>query len=231
MNLPDWEVLFKHKLQDMASSSAASDPAHDLLHIQRVVTLTKKLCAATRVSGGSQVHDEIAVPAAWLHDLVNVPKNDPRRSQASQLSATAAERLLFEINYPLEWIPGVCHAIETHSYSAQLQAHSLEAKIVQDADRLDALGAIGIARCFATAGVMRRTFYSDSDPFCRDRTPDDQLFTVDHFYKKLFSIAKTMQTAAGREEAKRRIEFMRTYLAQFADELGCETAQPRGSEP
>jgi len=91
--------------------------------------------------------------------------------------------------------------------------------VVQDADRLDGIGAIGIARCFSCAGSMGRPFYSPVDPFCASREPDDARFTLDHFYRKLFKTAASMQTSAGRKEAERRVEVMREYLRELGEEI------------
>lgn len=71
---------------------------------------------------------------------------------------------LSSIGYPEKYLNEIAHAIEAHSFSANLEAKALEAKNVQDADRLEGLGAIGIARCFATAGIMKKAFYEDH--FC-----------------------------------------------------------------
>lgn len=110
-------------------------------------------------------------------------------------------------------------AIEAHSFSAKIAPKTPEAKIVQDADRLDGLGAIGLARCFATAGLLKRPFYSAQDPFCDERTPDDSKFTVDHFFNKLFKTAETLQTKSGFEEGQRRVDFLRIFLNKLKTEL------------
>ena len=91
--------------------------------------------------------------------------------------------------------------------------------MVQDADRLDALGAIGIARCMMVGGRLDRSLYEALDPFCREREPNDLLYTIDHFYKKLLSLESTFQTLSGRREAQRRSQFMRTFLDQLASEI------------
>ncbi len=210
MIFKNYEALLEAKIQSLAT---ADDPAHDLLHFKRVVATAKKLCAA---EGGNM---DIVVPAAWLHDFIIVPKNDPRRSQASRLSAEAAIEFLKTIHYPKEFYPSIGHAIEAHSFSANITPRILEAKIVQDADRLDGIGAIGVARCFATSGLLKRSFYSLQDPFCATRTPDDQTFTVDHFYKKLFKTAETLQTSAGRFEGEKRVASMQSYLDHLASEI------------
>lgn len=205
-----WEKLFRRKIQDI---STTDDPAHDILHIERVVKVAKRLCDQEK---GKL---EVVIPAAWLHDFITVPKNDSRRSQASLLSSIEAVKFLSSINYSSGYIPEIAHAIEGHSFSANVPTRTLEAKIVQDADRLDALGAIGIARCFATSGVLKRAFYSSSDPFCKIRQPDDSIFTIDHFYKKLFLVAQSLQTEAGKIEGLHRLEVMKKYLTELDLEL------------
>lgn len=209
MNTEEMELIFEEKI----SSLASSDPAHDLLHFKRVARTAKSLCAI------ENARMEIVVPAAWLHDLVIVPKNDPRRKEASRLSAISAVQFLKEIGYPASCSKDIAHAIEAHSYSANISPTTVEAKIVQDADRLDGLGAIGIARCFATSGLLNRPFYSEEDPLCEARSPDDGLFTVDHFFAKLFKVASSLQTESGRKEGARRVEFMKNYIDHLKREI------------
>lgn len=204
------EQHLEHKISQLASSE---DPAHDLLHFKRVVKIAKEICEKEKARA------EIVVPAAWLHDFVIVPKDDPRRKIASRLSAEAAVKFLREISYPETYLEDIAHAIAAHSFSANIETKTLEANIVQDADRLDGLGAIGIARCFATAGLLKRAFYSESDPFCEGRAPDDQQFTIDHFFAKLFKTAETLKTDAGRAEGLRRVEVMRNYLSSLTREI------------
>ncbi len=208
--MKNWEIEIAQKVEKIASSD---DPAHDFQHFQRVVRTAKALCAEENGK------IEVVAPAAWLHDLVIVPKNDPLRNQASGLSAQAAISYLASIGYPEIYFEDIAHAIESHSFSANIPARTKDAQIVQDADRLDGLGAIGIARCFATAGLLRRQFYQPLDPFCESRTPDDQVFTVDHFYQKLFKIAESLKTTAGKAEGQRRLRFMKTYLDNLRVEI------------
>lgn len=183
------------------------------MHFKRVVKSAKALCAE------ENARIEIVLPAAWLHDFVIIPKNDPRRNMASRLSAEAAIDFLKEIQYPKIYLDEIAHAIEGHSFSANIETRTIEAKIVQDADRLDGLGAIGIARCFATAGLLKRPFYSEIDPFCKIRPADDREFTLDHFFAKLFKTAETLKTKYGRIEGNRRVEVMRRYLVDLESEI------------
>lgn len=204
------ESALEKKISTIAS---AEDPAHDLLHFKRVVRIAREICVKEKAKV------EVVVPAAWLHDFVIVPKNDPRRKQASQLSAEAAVRFLQELSYPEIYLDEIAHAVAAHSFSANIETKTLEAKIVQDADRLDGLGAIGIARCFATAGILKKPFYSEIDPFCESRAADDSQFTVDHFFAKLFKTAQSLKTDAGRTEGLKRVEVMKNYLKDLAAEI------------
>ena len=92
-------------------------------------------------------------------------------------------------------------------------------KILQDADRLDALGAIGIARVFATGGSLRRPFYNLDDPFCKKRIPDDKIWTLDHFFEKLLKLEFLMNTNSGKIEAKKRTKILKDFLKQLKHEI------------
>lgn len=209
-NLNFWELKFREKV---VSSQLAFDPSHDLTHFDRVVTIAKKLA----FTEGACI--EIVVPAAWLHDLVNLPKDNPQRKNASSLSAEAAIDFLKFIHYPDCFLDGIDHAIRAHSFSSQIEPQTLEAKVVQDADRLDAIGAIGIARCFNVGGQLRRSIYNSNDPFAVERPPDDSIYTLDHFFIKLFSIAQNLRTPSGQKEGELRLEFMVRYLEQLKNEI------------
>ncbi|MCU0988858.1 MAG: HD domain-containing protein [Xanthomonadales bacterium] len=196
-----------------AARGAAADPAHDLDHIKRVVK------NATYLSDSEGVNTLITLPAACLHDCVAVPKDSARRVQASRLAAEAAVAFLAGLDYPPGLLPDVFHAIEAHSYSAGVAPRTAEARVVQDADRLDSLGAIGIARCLLVGGRLDRPLCAGEDPFCEQRAPDDSRFTIDHFYAKLLKLPATMQTAAGRAEAERRAGIMLRYLDDLRAEI------------
>lgn len=192
------------------------DAAHDLEHIKRVVKSALKFCNIENAD------KEIVQAAAWLHDCVMLPKNHPERKKTSKLAAEKASGFLKEINFPVEKIRAVSHAIESHSFSAGITPETIEAKIVQDADRLDALGAIGIARCFMVGGLINRPLYNPDDPFCESREPDDGNWNIDHFYKKLFKLPEMMNTATARAEAEKRVEFMNRFLEQLGRELNTD---------
>ena len=210
MDLRELETILKEKISNVAT---AEDPAHDFLHFKRVVRTAKALCEREKAKA------EVVVPAAWLHDFVIIPKDSPLRNQASRLSAERAIEFLQSIGYPAEFYSQISHAIEAHSFSAAIKPLTIEAKIVQDADRLDGAGAIGIARCFTVGALLQRPFYNADEPFAEQRTLDDSTFTLDHFYVKLFKTIETLQTEAGRVEGLRRAGTMRLFLAEFRREL------------
>jgi uncharacterized protein len=195
------------------SDIAPADAAHDINHIKRVV---KNVIYLTDIEEANSL---ITLPSAWLHDCVAVAKDSPLRAQGSKMAADAAMSFLATIGYPGELMPEVFHAIEAHSYTANIPTRTLEAAVVQDADRLDSLGAIGIARCLLVGGRLNRPLCSSEDPFCDDRDPDDGQFTIDHFYAKLFKLPATMKTDAGRTEAQRRADLMQRYLDDLRKEI------------
>ncbi len=205
-----WEDLFERFLRDRGKI----DPAHGMDHVRRVVA------NAVRLAGAESARLEVVLPAAWLHDCVVVPKDSADRSGASKAAARTARGWLGSTGYDPACLDEIEHAIEAHSFSAGITPLTIEAKVVQDADRLDSLGAIGVARCLMLGGSLDRPLYDAEDPFCETRAPDDSVTTIDHFYTKLLRLGESMQTDAGRKEAVRRTEFMLAYLQELAQELG-----------
>src|SRR5580658_10084633 len=184
-DLNAWQNIFDAKARGLYP---ALDPAHDFLHIRRVAATALKLARE------EQADAMVVLPAAYFHDFVTIPKNDSRRTQASTLSGEATVLYLRETGYPVLYLDRIRHAIEAHSFSAGISPETIEAKVVQDADRLDSLGAIGIARCFSTGALMGTPFYHELDPFAESRALDDKSYAVDHFFVKLFKIAETLET-------------------------------------
>lgn len=201
------------KCRNFITKEIESDAAHDLAHIQRVVS------NALSIAEKETADLEIVLAAAWLHDCVVLPKDHPDRKKASTLAAEKGAAFLRTISYPGDKVTAVAHAIESHSFSAGIETETMEAKIVQDADRLDALGAIGIARCFSVGGQMNSPIYNPNDPFCENRTPDDKKWTIDHFFVKLFELPETMHTAAAREMAEKRVQYMKEFLSELSSEI------------
>jgi uncharacterized protein len=196
-----------------------ADPAHDFSHVARVAENARRIATA---EAGADV--EIAVAAAWLHELFNYPKDHPESHRSGEVCAEHALRVLADEGWPRDRAEHVAACIRTHSFSSGLRPETLEAAILQDADRLDAIGAIGIARCFATTATMRRPFYDPDDPACARRAPDDKRWGVDHFYKKLLRLPASLSTATGRALAVERAAFMETFLARLFAEIGATDA-------
>jgi uncharacterized protein len=210
VKMADWE----NRLAKFVAAEAAGDAAHDEGHVKRVVANARALA---EIEGADPA---IVLPAAWLHDCVSVPKDSPQRSSASRLAAERAGAFLRAEGYPAEHIAAIEHAIVAHSFSAGVPPETLEAKVVQDADRLDALGAIGIARTLMLGGANGAPLYEVSEPFPIHREADDRTSVIDHFFTKLLKLEETMQTAAGRKAAQQRAEFLKLFLVQLGGEIG-----------
>ena len=207
--MQSWKKIFKDYIQKQKSA----DSAHDADHVQRVVVNAEKFAKLENADL------EVVIPAAWLHDCVAVSKDSSLRNQASKLSAEKAGQLLKEWNYPLDNIDAIKHAIEADSYSANIKPLTLEAKIVQDADRIDSIGAIGVARMMMVGGKMNCRLYQSDDPFCKEREPQDRQWTVDHFYSKLLKLNSGFHTQAAKQEAQRRHDYMINFLQQLETEI------------
>lgn len=190
-----------------------NDPAHDFEHIMRVYK------NAERIAKKEGADLKIVLTAALLHDIISYKKSDPRSKSSSLESAKEARKILQRYDYGRDEIKIISDAINDHSFSKGIVPKTLEGKVLQDADRLDAIGSIGIARAFAVGGAERRSFYSTQDPFCVTRSPDDSKWTVDHFYKKLLLLEKKMNTESAKLEARRRTRIMKQFLEQFEREI------------
>ncbi len=191
----------------------AVDAAHDHAHIGRVLHTARHLALEE-----GQVDADILTASAILHDLVNLPKDHPQRAYASRLSASKAVTILRTLDFDDAKLDGVHHAISAHSYSAQIPPATIEAKILQDADRLDALGAIGVARCFAISGMLGRMLMDPVDPLAHHRPLKEQLYALDHFQTKLLRLPDTMNTKSGQRLGHQRAAFVRQFMETMAAE-------------
>ena len=197
----------------MRKKVEGNDPAHDFDHIMRVYKNARRLARKERAN------PRLVLAAALLHDVVSYPKSDPRAKNSSVESARLASRMLPRYGFSREEVAEISDAIRDHSFSRGSTPATLTGKILQDADRLDAIGSIGIARTFSVGGTEGRRFYNSSDTFCRSRTPDDRTWTLDHFFKKLLLLEDRMNTRSGRLEAKRRSKVMRQFLGELRKEI------------
>lgn len=211
--MPSDEFGLKSFFPAIKSLYSGADPAHDFSHILRVY---RNAAIIGREEGADM---QILLLAALLHDvgekksgLAGVGRNGPGREKA--------ESLLRQMGLLQERIGQVLYAVDVHRYSMGIIPDSLEARILQDADRLDAMGAIGIARVFMTGGTLGRRMYHPADPFCREREPDDGKWNLDHFYRKLLCLGAGMHTKSARRLASKRTDVLRRYLIDLEEEIG-----------
>ncbi|CAA0208214.1 phosphohydrolase [Klebsiella oxytoca] len=212
MDLYQWQQRFEAWLSEHHSQG---DAAHDISHFRRV------WATAQRLAEESDADRLVILTACYFHDIVSLAKNHPERSRSS---AMAAEQTLTILQsdfpaFPPERYAAVLHAIEAHSFSAGMAPRSEEAKIVQDADRLEALGAIGLARVFAVSGALNNILFDADDPFADRRELDDKKYALDHFQCKLLRLPETMQTEKGRAMALHNARFLVQYMAKLSAEL------------
>ncbi len=189
------------------------DPGHDLEHALRVGLWTLRI-------GEGELLPRHAVAAALFHDLVNLPKNHPERHLASERSAALAATLLESHGYAADEVALVADAIRDHSYSRGAVPTTTLGRALQDADRLEALGVLGVFRTISTGTRMGAAYFHADDPWAVGRPLDDRAYSIDHFATKLLRLPSTMCTARGRDEAERRVERMRALLEGLGDELG-----------
>ncbi|MDN7489026.1 MULTISPECIES: HD domain-containing protein [unclassified Burkholderia] len=205
--------------QDLANTllahwrDANGDGAHDTSHLQRV---WKNAAAIQAKEGGDA---EVLLAATLLHDCVAVEKDSPLRAHASRLSAEKARQVLKSLDWPDAKIDAVAHAVEAHSFSAGVAPKTIEAKVLQDADRLDAIGMVGVARCFYVAGRMGSALYDPADPHASARALDDTRFAIDHFRTKLLRLSTGFQTVTGTRMAIVRRDRLQRFLDEFSDEI------------
>jgi uncharacterized protein len=205
--------------RDARDACAEHDHAHDALHLTRVVANARRLTAA-ECAAGAQVDGFVVEAAAWLHDLVQLPKGAGAPGEAARRSAVEASARLSQLGLADDLIQQIAHAIGVHSFSGGRRPETLEAAIVQDADRLDALGAVGLARLWVVAADMPAALYDERDPLALERPVDDRLYSLDHIAKKLMLLPALMNTATGRRLAEERLRFVELYRDEFVRELG-----------
>ena len=204
---------YESQFANFIQAEMVQDPAHDINHVRRVVKTAKKLCERE----GAKL--EVVLPAAYLHDCFTFPKNHPARATSSSIAAEKAIEFLLSINYPSQYLDEIKHAIVAHSFSVGVKPTTIEAQIVQDADRLDALGAIGVTRCLQVSSSFGATLYNSDDPYAERRELDDKSYTLDHFQVKLFKLADQMNTLSAKQEADKRVQFMKLYAEQLGSEM------------
>lgn len=214
-DISQWQRCFEDRIAVELEQQGNEDGAHDLSHLRQVW----RHCMAINGQDKLEAEPLVLLAAAYFHDIVIVPKQSKDRQQASRMAAQRAVTILQSLGFPSKYMDEVREAIESHSYSTNLKPESSAAKIVQDADRLEALGTLGIARVFYVAGQMNSQLFHPDDPWAGDRELDDTRYAIDHFYVKLLNISKTMQTRTGRRLAEGLTLKMHDYLEQLRSEV------------
>lgn len=219
----DAVATWQPRLRALVVDDPAADSAHDIHHLDRVWANARSILNAPDHAGRADVL--VVLAAAYLHDCVAVPKDSPDRPRASRMAAERATELLRGIGFPADRLAAVAHAIAAHSYSAGIPPETLEAEILQDADRLDAVGAIGLARTIAVGAELGRPLFHPTDPAARHRPVDEATWSADHLMEKIVKLPARMNTATGRALAERRIRIVHDFLDGLAEETATgETA-------
>ena len=193
---------------------AEADSAHDFDHVLRVVAM------ADRIAWAEGADREIVQAAALLHDI----GLDEGRAGHETSAANRAKEILRELGYAAAFCAAVAHAIESHRFRSGPAPQTLEAKVLFDADKLDAIGAIGVARAFAFGAHRGQKLWGTVPPGYSDQMDgveaDPRQHTAVHeFHVKLSKIKDRMFTAAGRQIAAERHAFMVKFYEQLDREV------------
>ncbi|MEG0132568.1 MAG: HD domain-containing protein [Clostridium sp.] len=209
--------VINNTIEFVKSKLSGEGSGHDYFHIERVY---KTSLYISNKEGGDRF---IISLVALLHDI-----DDWKFSKDNNTNTSNIETFLNSINVDDEVIKSVCTIIKTLSFKGGVvnsTQETIEGKIVQDADRLDAIGAIGIARTFAYGGNKNRVIY---DPSISPKTfsslsevKDEYNHTINHFYEKLLKLKDLMNTATGKTLALKRHQIMESFLNDFYDEWNC----------
>lgn len=197
------------------------DSSHDAFHAFRVRDLALSLASEEVLSpNGSQIVEL----AALLHDI-----DDHKYVSRGNEEHETAEGFLLRCNVPMSIIQSVMYIIHNMGFKEEISGscnsqHTLEFGIVQDADRLDAIGAIGIARCFTFGGSRNHIIYDPNVAPHINMTKQEYMkqegkqTAVNHFYEKLLKLKGLMKTKAGIRRAEGRHKFMEDFLTEFHGE-------------
>ena len=191
------------------SKLGKNDPAHDFEHVMRVYRNAERIC---KTENGNK---KLILSAVLLHDIIKI-KN---QKNSALNSARLSEKILKQNHFSDNEIKIISDAIKEHSFSKGKIPSTIEGKILQDADRLDAIGAIGLARVFSFSGSNNRPFYDPKDPFSKNRNLNDNKWTIDHFYEKLLTLEQKMNTKTGKVLAKKRTKVLKDFLKEIKNEI------------
>lgn len=205
-------------IRETARSYFADDarPGHDWHHVRRVESLAERLLASYPDADGHTVR-----LAVLLHDVGRSLEDAGEIDDHAVWGAREAESVLADRGVPRGRIDGVCHAVRVHRYSGDREPERLEAEILCDADNLDALGAVGLARCFAVGGERGKPIHDPERPPSEDDTAAGAT-SYNHVHRKLLDLPDRMYTEAGAEIAADRAAYVRRFLERFDREIAGE---------
>lgn len=191
---------------------------HDISHLIRTMNTALYL---QEKEGGDRI---IIGIAAFLHDVHRIMQNESGKFVSLKDSLEKVKEILSHIDLTDEQVNKICYAIEQHeeyNWNGK-NVDDINTLILQDADNLDAIGAIGIGRTFSYGGSHNVIMYDDKVPLNQNddysESNGDDESTIHHFYHKLFKLGDNMNTTTAKNLANRRIEFMKTFVKEFLDE-------------
>ncbi len=190
-------------------------PAHDWHHVQRVANLAETLAAEY------DPDERILFSAVWLHDIGRGREDRDEIDDHAGWGAEEAKEILAEFDAAEHEIRAIQHCIRAHRFSNDVEPETLEAKLLSDADNLDAIGAIGIARVFCYGGEHGSIMHDPNLPLDADETRAGAT-SMNHFHKKILRLPGRMYTDAGRRVADERREFVETFIDRFEREVDGE---------
>ncbi|HDH06932.1 MAG TPA: HD domain-containing protein, partial [Thermoproteales archaeon] len=189
-------------------------PSHDFLHVKRVLRLAEVIGREEGLNSEEMVALRLAV---YLHDIA-IALTGQKKGHAEK-SARIAEEILKEYGVSGETIRCVCEAIREHSWNLNRKPSSRVSAVLQDADRLDALGMIGFARLYTYGSYLNRRFYHEEEPTPVTRRPLENVYTLDHVYTKLIHIPERMNTRTGKIIAEKRLNRLKKAVEDMIKEI------------
>jgi len=186
---------------------------HGFDHVERVYNM------AVRIAKEEKADIDVVGIAALLHDIARHMEDTGGKDVChAEEGANMAPKILKKYNLPKEKINNIIHCIRVHRYSLGLKPETKEAEIIQDADRLDSLGAICIARVFGYSGEKNRPFHvPKSRPKKKYAGPSET--SINHFFEKILNIKpENFNTKLARQIAKKRYGFIKVFVDRFLNE-------------
>lgn len=206
---------FFEKLREKAKSYSEEGGSHEFSHTERVYN------NALLISKDENADLDILKAAALLHDIAREKEDSGKCDCHAKEGSIMAEKILEEMNFPEDKISKVVYAIKIHRHSTGITPETIEAAILQDADRLDALGAITIGRMFSTGGKIGRPLHISNSEIKQEGSYTNT--TINGFYHKILKITpETFKTKKAKEIAKGRYKFVQAFLERFIKEWNGE---------